>query len=188
MVLMLSGDGGWVDFEDKISLKFSGSGFNTVGFNSRDYFWESKTPAKTTEDLANLLKIYLKHYKEEKIILCGYSFGADVIPFIYNRLHLHLKSKIVALCMLSPFATSDFKVHTSDLLNISKDNKKYKVKQEVEKVSIPVYCFYGQDEDPRPLEGISKPNFHLKILSGNHSYDESVYHDIITTITKGNLP
>ncbi|WEK17452.1 MAG: hypothetical protein P0Y49_11665 [Candidatus Pedobacter colombiensis] len=185
LVLILSGDGGWVDFEDEISLKFSSSGFNTIGFNSRDYFWAGRTPRKTADDLSMLLMIYVRQYRPEKIILCGYSFGADVIPFVYNRLHPRLKSRVAVLGMLSPFATSDFKVRTSDLLNIAKDNKKYKVKMEVDKVKIPIYCFYGQDEDPRALEGVLKSNFYLKLLPGDHTYDQTSYNDIINTITKG---
>lgn len=185
LVLILSGDGGWMDFEDEISLKFSGSGFNTVGFNSRDYFWEGKTPRKTAEDIGMLLMVYVRQYRPEKIILCGYSFGADVIPFVYNRLHPRLKSRVAALGMLSPFATSDFKVRTSDLLNIAKDNKKYNVKTEVDKVKIPIYCFYGKDEDPRALEGIRKSNFYVKLIPGDHSYDQTSFNEIIAIITRG---
>lgn len=183
LILILSGDGGWVEFEDQISVQFSGNGFNTIGFNSRDYFWEQKTPRRTAIDLAMLIHKYIRQYQPQNIILCGYSFGADVIPFVYNRLPPHLKSRITALGMLSPFATTDFKVHTSDLLNIASDNKQFKVRPEVEKIKIPVFCFYGLDEEPRPLEEIGKANFYLKLLPGDHRYDEIGYKEIITTIT-----
>lgn len=184
LVVMLSGDGGWLDFEDSLSVQFSRAGFNTIGFNCRDYFWERKTPRQTAEDLSMLLHVYIQQYNSTKIVLCGYSFGADVVPFIYNRLRPHLKARIAALGMLSPFATTDFKVHTSDLLNIAKDNRKYKVKAEIDRVRIPVFCFYGKDEEPKAQENILKPGFYLKLLAGDHRYEESTYQEIVNTITK----
>jgi len=185
LVIMLSGDGGWLDFEDALSLQFSKEGFNTVGFNSRDYFWEQKTPRQTTEDLSELLHIYIQQYRPQNIILCGYSFGADVVPFIYNRLQPRLKRRVSAVALMSPFATTDFKVHTTDLLNIAKDNRKYKVRTEIERIRVPIFCFYGKDEDPKAQQGFVKPNFYLKLLAGDHSYEDTVYKEIIHTVTKG---
>jgi type IV secretory pathway VirJ component len=184
LVVMLSGDGGWLDFEDAISLQFSKQGFNTIGFNSRDYFWERKTPRQTTEDLSRVLHIYIKKYKPQNIVLCGYSFGADVMPFIYNRLYPRIKRNVSAIAMMSPFATTDFMVHTSDLLNIAKDNRKYKVSTEIERIRIPIFCFYGKDESPKAQEGLLKPNFHLKLLPGDHRYENGAYREIINTVTK----
>lgn len=184
LAIVLSGDGGWAEFEDEISMQFAAAGLNTIGFNSRDYFWEQKTPRQTADDMALLIRKYARKYKPKKILLCGYSFGADVVPFIYNRLHQHLKNRITALALLSPFATTAFKVHTSDLLNIAKDNKKFNVKAEVDKVKIPIFCFYGQQEDPKPLEGIVKANFFLNTLPGGHSYNNIGYKDMISILKK----
>jgi type IV secretory pathway VirJ component len=185
LVLLLSGDGGWLDFEDQLSLQFSRAGFNTIGFNSRDYFWERKTPRQTADDLNMLLRIYINQYQPKKIILCGYSFGADVVPFIYNRLRPGLKNRITAIAMLSPFATTDFKIHTSDLLNIAKDNRRYKVKTEIDRVKIPIYCFYGRDEEPRAQEGIVKPNFYLNLIAGDHHYEDVAGNEILKIISDG---
>lgn len=184
LVLMLSGDGGWLDFEDKLSLEFSHAGFTTIGFNSRDYFWERKTPRQTADDLGMLLRIYIRQYNPAKIVLCGYSFGADVTPFIYNRFRPRLKSRIAAVALLSPFATTDFKVHTSDLLNIAKDNRKYKVKAEIDRIKAPIFCFYGADEEPKPQAEIVKPGFTLKLLSGDHRYEDTAFKTIVETISK----
>lgn len=185
LVVMLSGDGGWLDFEDAISLQLSKEGFNTIGFNSRDYFWERKTPRQTGEDLSRLLHIYIRQYRPQNVILCGYSFGADVIPFIYNRLAPRIKHNVSVIAMMSPFATTDFMVHTSDLLNIAKDNRKYKVRTEIERIRIPIFCFYGKDESPKAQEGLLKTNFHLKLIDGDHSYDDTTYKEIIKTVMKG---
>jgi type IV secretory pathway VirJ component len=33
--MFLSGDGGWIQFNDALATEFSNSGYHTIGFNSR---------------------------------------------------------------------------------------------------------------------------------------------------------
>lgn len=178
LVLFLSGDGGWISFDDELAIKLAADGFNTVGLNSRSYFWKKRKPEEVAKDLALLLYKYTKEYKSKRIILLGYSFGADVVPFVFNRLPLSLKNSVECLILLSPFASTDFVVHTSDLINMGGDDREYKVAKEVEKVRIPVYCYYGMEEKPKPLENIRRRRFFLKILPGDHRYTEQLYEEI----------
>lgn len=182
LLILFSGDGGWLDFEDQLAAGFAAEGFETIGFNSRTYFWSARTPEQTAGDIALLINKYAALYKTNRIYLCGYSFGADVVPFIYNRLPASMKNKVVALSLLSPFASSDFMVHTSDLLNIAGDDKLYKVQPEIEDARVPIYCFYGENEESRPMEMIHKRNFTLKLLPGDHHYDPSAYPDILSAL------
>jgi type IV secretory pathway VirJ component len=182
LMILFSGDGGWLDFEDQLAAGFGAEGFETVGFNSRTYFWSSKTPQQTADDVMLLINKYAAVYKTNRIYLCGYSFGADVVPFIYNRLSPSIKNKVVALTLLSPFATSDFMVHTSDLLNLAGDNKPYKVQPEIEAIKIPVFCFYGENEDIKPMKALKQKNFVLRTLSGDHHYDPAAYGEIYSAV------
>jgi type IV secretory pathway VirJ component len=182
LMILFSGDGGWLDFEDQLAAGFAAQGFKTIGFNSRTYFWSSKTPQQTADDVMLLINKYAALYKTNRIYLCGYSFGADVVPFIYNRLSPSIKSKVVALELLSPFATSDFMVHTSDLLNLAGDNKPYKVQPEIEAIKIPIFCFYGENEAIKPMETLQQKNFVLRILSGDHHYDPAAYPAIYNAV------
>lgn len=182
LVIMLSGDGGWLEFNDQLATGFSSRGFHVVGFNSRTYFWTQKSPEQTTADILILINHYMELFKANRIYLVGYSFGADVVPFIYNRLPKVIKRKVVALEMLSPFASSDFMVHTSDLLNLASDNKQFKVAEELTSVQIPVYCFYGIEEDPKALFGVKRRNFILKQVAGDHHYESSSIEKIVNAM------
>ncbi|RZM24672.1 MAG: hypothetical protein EOO88_22045 [Pedobacter sp.] len=179
MLFLLSGDGGWMDFEDQLATNFANRGFHVIGFNSRSYFWEQKTPQQAADDMLLLIEQYSAIYKANRIYLSGYSFGADVIPFIYNRLPKAVRSRVVALEMLSPYASSDFMVHTSDLLNIASDNRMYKVQTEVDRITIPIYCFYGKNEPARAFFDYKKKNFLVQELPGDHHYDLSGYDKIV---------
>ncbi|MBB5621426.1 type IV secretory pathway VirJ component [Pedobacter cryoconitis] len=182
LLLLFSGDGGWLDFEDQLATGFAQKGFHTIGFNSRSYFWDGKTPQQTADDIALLIYKYSTLYNTRVIYLAGYSFGADVVPFIYNRLPEAMKNKVVALELMSPYFTSDFKVHTSDLLNLAGDDRQYKVQPEIEAVNVPIFCFYGEKEDPKPMEKLQKKNFTLKILPGDHHYDISSHQEIFKAL------
>lgn len=182
LVIMLSGDGGWLEFNDQLASGFSKHGFHVIGFNSRTYFWTQKSPEQTTKDILLLIDQYSKLYKTSRIYLIGYSFGADIIPFIYNRLPKSVKNKVIALELLSPFASSDFMVHTTDLLNISSDNKDFKVGEELSSIKIPVYCFYGEDEDPKALAQMKKRNLVHKQVAGDHHYENSGIEKIINAM------
>ncbi len=184
LLILFSGDGGWLDFEDQLSTSFSQQGFYTIGFNSRSYFWEARTPEQTAADIAKLISKYAILYKTNRIYLCGYSFGADVVPFIYNRLPANLKNRVVALELLSPFATSAFMVHTADLLNIAADDREYKVQPEIEAARVHVFCFYGEKEDPQPMSAIQKKNFYLRLLPGDHHYDAAGYPRILSAMQR----
>ncbi|MET1054578.1 MAG: AcvB/VirJ family lysyl-phosphatidylglycerol hydrolase [Pedobacter sp.] len=182
LLIFFSGDGGWLDFDDQLASGFAAEGFETIGLNTRTYFWTGRTPQSTADDVMQLISKYASLYKTNRIYLCGYSFGADVVPFIYNRLVPSMKNKVVAITLLSPFASSAFVIHTSDLLNIGGDDKPYKVQPEVEAIKIPVICFYGERENPKPLDGIQKRNFSLRLLPGDHHYDAAGYADILSAM------
>ncbi|MCX2454143.1 hypothetical protein OQX61_22930 [Pedobacter sp. PLR] len=180
LVFLFSGDGGWLDFEDDLARQFAGQGFQTVGFNTRSYFWEQRSPEELSKHLLLLLKTYRMKYHATEIYLCGYSFGADIIPFAYNRLPLRAKRRIAGIQLCSPFATSDFKVRTVDLLNIGGDDKPYKVIPELQKILIPIRCYYGSDENPKALKDISLKNFKLILVPGSHSYESAASQTIVS--------
>jgi type IV secretory pathway VirJ component len=182
LMVLFSGDGGWLDFEDQLSTGFAAAGFETIGFNSRTYFWNARTPQQTADDIVLLINKYAALYQTNRIYLCGYSFGADVVPFIYNRLPVAIKNKVVALELLSPFASSDFMVHTTDLMNLGGDDKPYKVQPEIEPIRIPVFCFYGENETSKPMQAVRKRNFTLKLVPGDHHYEPAGYKDIFAVL------
>ena len=187
MAILLSGDGGWMDFNDSLAVRFTRAGYDVLGFNSRTYFWRQKTPEQTSSDFTLLIRKYSTEWKAKKIILNGYSFGADVVPFLYNRLPPDLKSKVTAVQLLSPFLSTDFKIYLTDLISTGDDDRAYKVKDEVQKIKVPVFCFYGENESPKPLEDMKEKNIIFKLLPGDHHYTGG-YRTIISSLNTPALP
>ena len=51
-----------------------------------------------------------------KVTLIGYSFGADVLPFAYDRLSPETKSHIVQLSLLGFATAADFEIRVAGLV------------------------------------------------------------------------
>jgi type IV secretory pathway VirJ component len=172
-VLFISGDGGWNSFSQKLVESYTSNGFNVIGLNSFKYFWKKKTPQETANDIAGLLNTYSSEWHKQKIIICGFSFGADVAPFIYTRLPQALKNKIILTQLISPSSSTDFEIHVMDMLGSNNAVRSMDIAAEVKLIDVPVICYYGKQETEKALTTIKKPNFKLVILNGDHHYENS---------------
>jgi len=85
LVVFLSGDGGWAALDSGVSTQLRQRGYSVLGWNSLTYYWKKKSPEQVTADLTSLLEHYLPLWKKEKVMLIGFSFGAEITPFAINR-------------------------------------------------------------------------------------------------------
>ncbi len=86
MAIVYSGDGGWRDLDKQIGDTFQKDGVPTIGVDSLRYFWSRKTPAQTAADLARIIDVYSEKWGVDRVILVGYSFGADILPAAFGGL------------------------------------------------------------------------------------------------------
>ena len=61
-------------------------GVSVIGIDALRYFWSEKTPQQIAHDLGRVMQTYGARWHTSHVALIGYSFGADVMPFAYNRL------------------------------------------------------------------------------------------------------
>src|SRR5208337_3075229 len=83
-VVFISGDGGWRKIDKVISNYFIYHGVSVVGINSFKYFWKKRYPDEVTEDVNRVIDTYKKKFNRKRVIILGYSFGADIVPFILS--------------------------------------------------------------------------------------------------------
>ena len=80
-------------------------------------------------------------------ILIGYSLGADVLPFLANRLPHETLDRVKLIALLAPEPSVDFEFHVTDWLGLPSKNQSLFVLPEVEKLKGKnILCFYGDDE------------------------------------------
>jgi type IV secretory pathway VirJ component len=148
LVLVVSGDGGWNAWEESLRKEFIKKGIPLIGLDALKYFWKEKTPEQVTSDLSKVLDYYLRIWKKQNFILLGYSFGANIVPFIATRLKEPDKSKLVKIVLISPDPQGDFEIHFLDMLNMDTGGYKYNVADEVKKIkNTKIICMFGASED-----------------------------------------
>ncbi|GAB2690084.1 hypothetical protein GCM10027037_11240 [Mucilaginibacter koreensis] len=182
LVFMISGDAGWTSFDQGNADKFASQGMPVIGLNARKYFWNKKTPQQITDDALRLIEKYTAVWNTEHLILVGYSFGADVMPFIYNRLPENVRSRVKSIGLLSPSKSTDFKVHWLEMLSIVTLKHKYNVPSEIAKIKdVPVACFFGKQEQDISASLLPE-SCNIVYVNGGHRYENSfaaIYQNIV---------
>ena len=114
-----------------------------------------------------------KEWKKKNIVLIGYSFGADVSPFMLTHFSAALNNKINHLILLSPSAKTDFEIHVLQMLGWGKDEVKV-FPAEINKISKPVTIIVGDDENEFPFDQLTIKNKRIIKMPGGHHYDGDV--------------
>lgn len=172
MLIGISGDGGWRGLVDNMSDSFSEKGIPVVGIDALRYFWKYVSPEKLAEDIARIIVTYSRTWNKSKVILLGYSFGANVIPFIINRLPEDLKLKVSMAVMLSPDDHADFEFHFSSWLDKS-TKQAYPVLPEIMKLEgLKTIVFFGDEEKDRLKHDIPSNIAKVIEVPGDHRYKD----------------
>lgn len=173
MVLMITGDGGWKNFDPRLAGQFVQQKAPVVALNALHYFWTKKTPEQATSDVEDLLNKYMKQWNKRSFILAGFSFGADVMPFIINRLPDSILRHCKGVALFSPGLSTDFEIHISQMLS-EHHQWEYNVVNEMEAMKpIKLLCFFGDEEHEFPVNIIPKHGWQLIYLKGGHHYEKN---------------
>jgi type IV secretory pathway VirJ component len=143
--LLLTGDGGWAGLDQELAARLAANGVPTVALNSLKYFWSQRTPQQTAQDVARVLRHYLAAWHAQRVLVIGYSFGADVLPFVVNRLPPDLLARVASVSLLGIDAHASFEVHVAEW--VGGDEGGPPTRPELAEIkSVPVLCIYGAGE------------------------------------------
>lgn len=167
--LLLTGDGGWAGLDQELAASLAASGVPTVGLNSLKYFWTRRTPAETARDVARVLRHYLADWHRQRVLLIGYSFGADVLPFVVNRLPPDLRARIASVSLLGIDSNASFEVHVSDWVGGDEDGPA--TRPEVAALAhVPVLCIYGEGESDSICPGLPESSIAREEIGKGHHF------------------
>jgi type IV secretory pathway VirJ component len=169
-VVLLSGDGGWADIDKDIGDQLNSAGIPVVGWNTLQYFWNRKTPEIAGADLQRVIAHYQQAWRKQRVMLIGFSLGADVLPFMVSRLPSAQRAQIADIALLSLSHTVDFEFHVSAWLG-SSDGDTHQVAPELKKITEPVLCIYGSADDDTLCKDFKALNVTNLALPGDHHYE-----------------
>jgi type IV secretory pathway VirJ component len=151
--LLMTGDGGWAGLDQELAARLAADGVPTVGLNSLKYFWTARTPEQTAQDVARVIRHYLTAWNKQKVLLVGYSFGADVLPFVVNRLPQDLREKVASVSVLGIDSNADFEIRVTDWVG-SGDGGPATRPELLRIPHLPVLCLYGEGEKDSICPGL----------------------------------
>ena len=144
LAVLLTGDGGWAVGDRSLAAAFVRQDVAVVGLSSPKYLAHGRTPAEASADLARILRHFLAAWHRERVIVVGYSRGADIGPFMVSRLPSALRSRVALTVLLGPGPMASFRFALLDILSSHTKSGGLPVSPEVAKLrGIPVLCIYG---------------------------------------------
>lgn len=169
LAVVMSGDGGWRDLDKTIAEELRKDGVSVIGWDSLRYFWSEKTPGQVSRDLARVLHVYGARWQVKSVALIGYSFGADVMPFAYNRLPESLREKVAIVSLLGFAPMADFQVRVTGWLGMPASDVALPAKPEADRLPAAiVQCFYGEDEEDTLCPALAGKHEVVKTPGGHH--------------------
>jgi type IV secretory pathway VirJ component len=171
-IIIWSGDGGWhSDLDVKLGETFAGLGFEVTGLDTNVWFDKLRTREETAQKLSDMLRAETRNDPRQKIIVLGWSYGADVLPIAYNHLTAAEQKIISNLVLLSGGKLTQLQVTLAERTGLAPGH----IPLEPELALIPrdkLICVYSDPEKDNS-SCLSEAVKGAKVLeiSGGHAFD-----------------
>ncbi len=170
MAVFYSGDGGWGPLDKGVAKVLAAEGMPVLGVNSLRYFQGKRSPQAAADDLAEQLRRHESQWDRQKIVLIGYSFGADALPAIVPLLPADLRDQIKSVVLIGTGPHGDLTFHPASWLNRATADS-FPVAPALEAMKgLPMTCIYGDKERLDICPGLPETIRKVK-LSGGHHFD-----------------
>lgn len=146
LIVFYSGDGGWRDIDKKIGAYLSDQGYYVAGIDSLRYFWRKKDPHEMAADLDRLIRHYHAEANGNGVILVGYSFGADVLPFMVNRMAAGTKAQVKMISLMGIAEHASFSIRLQGILGANNTDGPPTLPELLKLKGIPIQCIFGEIE------------------------------------------
>ncbi|MGD0960366.1 MAG: AcvB/VirJ family lysyl-phosphatidylglycerol hydrolase [Methylomonas sp.] len=172
VTIFYSGDGGWRDLDRTVAQGMAAQNQPVVGVDVLKTFWKHKSPEQAAADLSAAMQYYRRQWGSKTFVLAGYSFGADILPAVYNRLSAEDKNSVILLALLALGEHADFEIHVSGWVGGAAGEQA--IAPELE--SLPkqkILCVYGREEKAETACQLLKNSAATLLeLPGGHHFDE----------------
>jgi type IV secretory pathway VirJ component len=168
--IILSGDGGWAGLDKEVADALSAHGIPVVGLDSLRYFWSARTAEGLARDIDHMIRYYLARLAKKRVLLIGYSQGADVLPFAANRLPAATRATAALAVLMGMSEHALFEFHVSSW--ISNATTGPLTLPEVSRIEgIPVLCIYGDGDKDSLCPQLDPSKVRVVKLPGGHHFN-----------------
>lgn len=180
--ILLSGDGGWAGLDREVAGALAAQGVPVVGLDSLRYFWSARTPASGALDIDRLVRFYQTRWNKKRVLLVGYSQGADVLPFMVNRMPAATLDKVALVVLMGLGQKADFEFRMTNWVMSSQNG--LPIRPEVERLPPGLaMCVYGAEEDDSNCPGLDPKKVQVVKMPGGHHFDGN-YNQLADLVLK----
>jgi type IV secretory pathway VirJ component len=147
-VVLYSGDSGWTGTPQGFSAALAEAGEPVVGIDALRYFLTPHSPQAAAADLAAVLEHYATAWNRPKVILVGYSFGADSLPLIVEQLPAEDRARVRLMTLISPAERADMVFDGLSWIDLTLPGARRLAPALLTLGSIPAVCIRAE-HDPR---------------------------------------
>ncbi|KIC08274.1 hypothetical protein RA19_20065 [Leisingera sp. ANG-M1] len=169
--IFLSGDGGWANFDEQVSDRLAARGIPVVGISSLRYMWREKQPAQIAADLARIDAHFRPVFGRSKLLLLGFSLGANTLPFAAAELPAELRERLAGVGLIAPETRTGFEIVVGGWLGQQTGSVAVAPAIEALSASLPperVFCLYGSRETVSACPLARLPGMQLVEFEGGH--------------------
>ncbi|MSP41857.1 MAG: hypothetical protein EXR08_00585 [Alphaproteobacteria bacterium] len=145
-------------------------GVPVAGFDSLRYFWTARTPEGLSSDLDRVLKYYADLWKRSRVILIGYSQGANVLAFALNRLPPETRSLVGQTVLMGLHDKASFEFHLGNCFEDGDEGIPL-LPEMVKLGAESPLCVYGEDEEDSFCPRMPAGHVQAVSLPGGHHFD-----------------
>lgn len=148
LALLLSGDGGWAGGDRAVAAALARGGVAVVGVDIRAYLRGARrTPDGTSSDAAAIVERYAALWHRDRVVLVGYSRGANLMPFVVSRWPQALRNRLALVALVGLSSRASFDFHWQDILHEVARPTDLPTRPELERIrGTPLLCLYGDGE------------------------------------------
>lgn len=169
LAILISGDGGWAGIDKAVAASLAERGIAVVGLDSLRYFWKERTPSSTAADVDRIVRHYMDAWDRNDVVLIGYSQGADVLPFVVNRLPAATRARVRLAAMLGLGEQAVFEFHLANWLSQSDDG--LPIAPELQRMAdIRGLCVYSDEGDKSSCPDAASGTLRAVNLPGGHHF------------------
>ncbi len=169
-VVLYSGDSGWSATARGFSAELAAAGQPVVGVDALRYFLRRRAPEAAAADLAAVIEHYAAAWTRPKVILVGYSFGADSLPLIVEQLGPDERARVRLMVLISPADRADMRFDGLSWIDLTLPGARPLAPALLTLGAIPAICIRAEHDrraacDRFPPQAITSVH-----LPGDHRY------------------
>jgi type IV secretory pathway VirJ component len=150
LVLVLSGEGGWRAFDDQLATWLASAGYWVGGIDCLKYFWKPQDDrAALAADVTRYAEALTRASgapENARVVLAGFSFGADLAPWIAGA--KGGSERVAALLMIGPDLQGSLEARVIEILGFAPKGHTFDTAAALADArSIPVLFVHGGKDD-----------------------------------------